>query len=462
MRLILPSISNYILAVLMLIYAVLALSDFAVKNGTGKSIIAGFQNVINIFIAFTGFFHLYFVTGNFIYMVIFFSIVLALFMMLGFTKLIYKASNRLLLNNMSMLFTVGILIISRLSIGKVLRQFIVFFISLMISMVIPFIFIKINFLRKLKWVYAGVGIAMIAFVYITGEVIHGSRISVSVFGLSFQPSEAVKILFVFFLAGMLWDNYKLSNIAFTAAVSALFVIILVISRDLGSALIFYVVFMFVVYVASGNYLYLIGLLGLGAGFSVVAYHLFSHVRVRFTIWKDPWTDIDNKGYQIAQSLFKITGGGLWGMGLRNGTPSDIPYVETDFIFSAITEELGIIFSIGLLLVSLSSFIEMLRIASKINDRFYKLIVYGIALTLTFQTFLTVGGGTKFIPLTGVTYPLVSYGGTSMLVSMVMYFIVQAIYIKLRKEALDNALKPFIFHKKRKVSDNSQGRKSDED
>ena len=105
---------------------------------------------------------------------------------------------------------------------------------------------------------------------------------------------------------------------------------------------------------------------------------------------------------------------------------------------------------------------MLRIASKINDRFYKLIVYGIALTLTFQTFLTVGGGTKFIPLTGVTYPLVSYGGTSMLVSMVMYFIVQAIYIKLRKEALDNALKPFIFHKKRKVSDNSQGRKSDED
>lgn len=447
MRFILPQISNYILAFLMICYAVLALFDFAVKKGTGKSVIAGCQNMCNIFIALTGFFHLYYVTDKAVYLLICLGVVVALLMMLGFTKLIYRDSNRLLLNNMSMLFTVGILILSRISTGKVLRQFVVFLISLMVSMAIPLIFLKINFFRKLTWAYAGVGLAMIASVYIAGEVIHGSRINISVFGLTFQPSEAVKILFVFFLAGMLWDNYKFKNIVFTSLVSALFVIILVISRDLGSALIFYVVFMFVVYVSSGNSLYLIGLTGLGAGFSVLAYKLFSHVRIRFIIWKDPWSDIDNKGYQIAQSLFKITGGGLFGMGLGNGSPRDIPYVETDFIFSAIAEELGIIFAIGLLLVSLSSFIEMMRLASKIVDPFYRLVVYGIALSLTFQTFLTVGGGTKFIPLTGVTYPLVSYGGTSMLVSMVMYYIVQAVYIKLRKETVDNALKPFIFHKK---------------
>ena len=232
---------------------------------------------------------------------------------------------------------------------------------------------------------------------------------------------------------MFYRSTEFKNVAITTGVAAAHVLILVLSKDLGSALIFFIGFVFVVFAATKNYLYLAaGMIGGGAA-SYLAYLLFDHVRVRVLAWQDPWKYIDSKGYQITQSLFAIGSGSWFGMGLLKGNPTAIPYVEADFIFSSICEELGVIFGMCLILICISSFLEMMRISVQIHDRFYQLIVYGIGIMYIFQIFLTVGGGTKFIPLTGVTLPFISYGGSSVMTTMIMFFIIQGIYIRLQKE-----------------------------
>lgn len=296
-----------------------------------------------------------------------------------------------------------------------------------------YFFEKITFLKKLTWVYAAIGLLLLSIVLVLGKISHGSKLSISIGPVSIQPSEFVKILFIFFIASILWYEISYKKIIVSALIAALYVAILVLSKDLGSALIYFMIYLFILVIATGNYLFMIGGLLAGSVASIIAYKIFSHVRVRVEIWKDPWPLIDSKGYQIIQSMFSITSGGFWGTGLLKGTPTTIPYCDTDFIFSVICEEMGIICGISILLICISSFIEMLRVSSKINDNFYKQIVFGIAISLLFQTFLTVGGGIKFIPLTGVTLPLISYGGSSVMSTTFMYFIVQAIYVRLRKE-----------------------------
>ena len=157
----------------------------------------------------------------------------------------------------------------------------------------------------------------------------------------------------------------------------------------------------------------------GSAAAVVAYHLFGHVRQRVSAWKDPMAVYQNEGYQIVQSLFAIGTGGWFGMGLYQGSPESIPVVKNDFIFSAICEELGGIFAICLILVCMSFFLMIVNIALRIINPFYKLIALGLGVEYAFQVFLTIGGATKFIPMTGVTLPLVSYGGSSLLTNLMM-------------------------------------------
>lgn len=150
------------------------------------------------------------------------------------------------------------------------------------------------------------------------------------------------------------------------------------------------------------------------------------------VWRSPWDYIDNEGWAITQSLFAMGSGSWFGMGLLKGNPKSIPYVDQDFIFSAICEELGILYGICLLLITLSCFLISCRIAVQVGDRFYRLIVFGIGIMYLFQIFLTVGGGMNLIPLTGVTLPFLSYGGSSCMTTMIMFFLIQGIYIRLRQ------------------------------
>ena len=180
-------------------------------------------------------------------------------------------------------------------------------------------------------------------------------------------------------------------------------------------------------------MYLITGSALGTGAALAAYQLFDHVRRRVAAWSNPWADIENKGYQITQSLFAIGTGGWFGMGLCQGMPGKIPVVEKDFIFAAISEEMGAIFAICVLLICLGCFIQFMMIAARMQAVFYKLIAFGLGMEYIVQVFLTVGGVTKFIPSTGVTLPFVSYGGSSILCTIIMFAIIQGLYIMRQDE-----------------------------
>lgn len=346
----------------------------------------------------------------------------------GACMLIYKNSSRLLTNNMCMLLVAGFIMLTRLSYRSAVKQYVIAVIASVLTIIIPFLVQKITFLRKLTWVYAAVGILGLLAVLVFGDTSYGAKISISIVGISIQPSEFIKIIFVFFVAGMLYQSADLKRVCITTAVAAAYVLILVFSRDLGGALIFFVTYIVMLYVATGKIYYFAGGIISGSIAAVVAYQLFAHVRVRVLAWSNPLSVIDNEGYQITQSLFAIGTGGWFGMGLYQGMPNKIPVVEQDFIFSAISEELGGIFALCILMICVSCFLMFLNVAMQMKDRFYKLVALGLGTVYGFQVFLTVGGVTKFIPSTGVTLPLVSYGGSSLLATMVMFFIIQGLYI----------------------------------
>jgi peptidoglycan glycosyltransferase len=181
-----------------------------------------------------------------------------------------------------------------------------------------------------------------------------------------------------------------------------------------------------------------GLLG-GSIAAVAAYRLFGHVRVRYLAWTNPFAYIDKEGYQITQSLFAIGTGGWFGMGLNRGLPTDIPVVESDFVFSAISEELGGLFAICIILIYASCFVMFINIALRQEDHFYRNTAIGFSVMFIFQVLLSIGGVIKFIPSTGVTLPFLSTGGSSMLSIIIMFMIIQGIYIagKAKTVGLDN-------------------------
>ncbi len=241
-------------------------------------------------------------------------------------------------------------------------------------------------------------------------------------------------------------------------IAAAHVIVLVISKDLGSALIFFMVYVLMVFVATKNALYLLAGAAGGSAAAYVAYTVFSHVQVRVKAWKDPWSVIDSAGYQITQSLFAISSGDWFGLGIYKGTPEAIPFVEADFIFSAIAEEFGIIFSVCLILICVSCFIMFMHTAAVLKDKFYQLTAFGLGVTYIFQVFLTIGGGTKFIPLTGVTLPLISYGGSSVLTTLIMFAIIEGLYM-VRQDESEQQKK--ALRKRRKLRERRQYLAGDE-
>ena len=349
-------------------------------------------------------------------------------------RLVYKHPHRLLAQEMSMLLSVGFVLLARLNLNHAWRQFIIISVSVAASLFLPLFFRYFGkLLTKLTWIYGGVGLFAIAIVLFTGKMVNGSKLSYQLFGLTFQPSEAVKILFALFIAGVLAKSADWKHICVSAAAAAMHVLILVASKDLGSALIFFIMYVTMAYVASGKQRYLLAGFAGGAVAAVMAYLLFSHVRLRVQTWMDPWADPDNKGYQLTQSLFGIATGRWFGMGFGHGSPKTIPYVEEDFAFSALVEEFGTFFGILLILLCLGVTLTMLVMASRIKEHYYRIVASGLAVCYGVQVILTVGGGIGFIPLTGVTLPLISNGGTSALVTIMLFGILQGIYMIRVKE-----------------------------
>lgn len=452
MELYVSEFSKYIITLLIAFYTYECFAVFRFEEEEKRNGIYTRQNILMFAIHFSCFTVICFETGEPMYLFFYAFQQIILYATVVLFRLLYPKSNRLIVNNMCMLLSVSFVILTRLSYEKAIRQFIIVACSLAVALVIPFFVHKFKFLCGLKWIYAGVGIFALSVVLILGQTTYGSKLSYSVFGITFQPSEFVKILFVFYVASALYKASGFFEVFTTAVVAGAHVVILVCSKDLGSALIFFVVYVLMVFVATGKVFYLLagGVGGMTAAY--IAYTVFSHVQVRVQAWKDPWSVIDSAGYQITQSLFGIASGGWFGLGLFKGTPETIPFVEADFIFSAIAEEMGILFSLCIILICISSFIMIMNIAVKLRNKFYQLTAVGLGVTYIFQVFLTIGGGTKFIPLTGVTLPFISYGGSSVLTTLIMFSIIEGLYmIKEEEEELVREKKRQRRYRKKKAA-----------
>ena len=420
--------SKYAIALLMGIYTLEAFLALGKKRNDENTGVYVRQDVYMFIIQFLAYLSMCLQTGQIEYLFFYAFLQIALFSTIVLFQMIYPKCNRLIVNNMCLLLSIGFIMLTRLDYDKAMKQFFIVVIALVIALVLPFFVHRLRFIKHLKWLYGLIGISALGVVLILGQVTHGSKISYTIAGITLQPSEFVKIVFVFFIASLLYKSTTLKDVIISAVLAALHVLILVAYRDLGSSIIFFMGYLFMLLIASRNYVYLIvGFLG-GGGAAVVGYKLFSHVRVRVQAFLDPFSAIDREGYQMTQSLFAIGSGKWFGMGLYQGTPSDIPFVESDFMFSAVAEELGGIFALCLILVCLNCFLAFLKIAMDLDDTFYRLVASGLAVMYIFQIFLTVGGGIKFIPLTGVTLPLVSYGGSSVLTTLIVFAIMQGLYM----------------------------------
>lgn len=426
-------ISRYLIILLITIYTYYNFRYFAMKGEEDRNFVCGRQQVCV--------FMLHFLANLLIFLhtqseelVLFYGVQVLFFLSYTYLyRFFYRNVSRLLVNNVCMLICTGMIILTRLNPEKAMRQFAIIVISAVVTWIIPLIIDKVWQLVKIPWVYGILGLALLLVVCVIGNTSYGAQLSLTVGGISVQPSEFVKISFVFFVAAMLYRSTEFKHVFVTTAMAAAHVLVLVLSRDLGSALIYFVTYLMMLFVATSNWFYLGAGLAGGSSAAVLAYHLFAHVRRRVEAWRDPWADIDDKGYQVTQGLFAMGTGGWFGMGLYQGMPAKIPVVDKDFVFAAIGEELGGIYAICILLICLGCFLQFMLIATKMQAMFYKLIAFGLGTMYITQVFLTVGGVLKFIPSTGVTLPFVSYGGSSILSTFILFNIIQGLYILKRNE-----------------------------
>ena len=290
-------------------------------------------------------------------------------------------------------------------------------------------------LRLYKYTWAAAGIGLLALTFVFGTDVNGARLTLSIGPISGQPSELLKVILVVFLAGYLSENrsllaeestrlgpIRLPPIPYLAPMVAMWAIalgIVVVQRDLGAALLFFALFLALLYVATGRGAYVAGGLVLFVAGSWVLYNLFGHVQQRVDNWLDPWRDPQGAGFQTVQALYAFARGGILGDGLGGGLPTiggrlPVPAVHTDYPLAALGEELGLIGLLAILGLYLVVVTRGLRIAAAAHDDFRAILAAGLSLVIGIQAFIIAAGNLKLIPLTGITLPLISYGGSSLL------------------------------------------------
>ncbi len=278
------------------------------------------------------------------------------------------------------------------------------------------------------------GLLLLLLPAFVGTTVNGAKLWIRFAGLSFQPGELAKVLIILFLAAYLAENRELLSISTRRVAGiwlpplkhlgplvlmwALSLVVLVFERDLGSSLLLFAIFLVMVYVATGRAAYVIFGLTMFAGGAYLAYRLFDHVRVRIDIWIDPFADATGKGYQIVQSLFAFGAGGVTGVGPGRGLPSLIPFAVTDFIYSAIGEELGLLGAAAIAIAFLVFALRGLATGSRARSDMAAFTAAGISAWIIIQAFVIAAGVSRLIPVTGVTLPFVSYGGSSILATFI--------------------------------------------
>lgn len=428
--------SRYLMLLIVLLYSILNLYGLRSADVSWQNRLCRHQMFLVVLLQTLGYLIIYLKTED-LQMVIFYGVQVTVFLIYYLLfGLVYRHGSRILISNMLMLAAIGLMIQTRLDFDYAMRQFLFFCAGLVCTLLIPVIIRYLHFLARWGWLYAVLGLGILIVVWRLGNTSYGAQLSIGIGGFALQPSEFIKILFVFFTASMLHKSTSFRQVVITTVIAAAHVLVLVASTDLGSALVYFVAYLFMLFVATHQPLYLGAGFGSGALAAVGAYHLFAHVRVRVQMWRDPFYDYDNKSRQIAQSMMAIGTGGWLGSGFYQGMPKLISLVRNDFVFAAICEELGAIFAICIVIIYLGFVLQMIWVSTWMSELFYKIVGFGLAVMMGFQIFLHIGGVTKMIPCTGITLPLISYGGSSILTTMIMIGIIEGLHLMKEKEAQD--------------------------
>lgn len=341
---------------------------------------------------------------------------------------------------------IGITFVTRLQPDASLGQVIFLFLGVALMVGTLAVVKNLEVIKRYKYVLGIAGIVLLVLPMFIGTEIYGSKLWIKIGGFQFQPGEFAKVLIVLFLAGYLAENRELLSISNRTVLGIKFprlrllyplfivwgvcLLVVAFERDLGSALLFYTIFLIMLYVATGRVSYVIIGLALLAVGAFGMYQIMSHVQVRVAIWLDPFSDAQNLGYQIVQSLFSLADGGLAGVGIGKGMADIIPVVASDMIFAAIGEEMGLLGGSAVLLLFMLFAVRGLTTAARAKSDLAAFSAAGLTAAISFQAFTIVGGVIKLIPLTGVTLPFMSQGGSSLLAS----FVIVALLLRAGDEA----------------------------
>ncbi len=325
----------------------------------------------------------------------------------------------------------GVNLVDRLLPRYTVRQTTWMAVSVLVMLAVCFLPGHLRWLKQYRYTWLMIGLVLLAATIVLGvnPSGQGARLWLGIGNLYFQPSELLKILLVVFLASYLADYQAIfrqrwhTNWRYIGPVLLMWgvsIVLLIWQRDLGTATIFFMVFTLMLYVASGDTFLLLGGIALLGLAGVGAYFVFDVVALRVDIWLDPWRDADNTSFQIVQSLMAVADGGLFGSGIGQGIPNFIPVVHTDFVYAAIAEEWGLIGAISVVALLLVIILRGLRLSILLQHKpFHAYLVLGFCIMLAVQTLLITAGTLNLVPLTGVTLPFASYGGSSLLTSFTM-------------------------------------------
>ena len=333
----------------------------------------------------------------------------------------YPDGDKFILIFASVLAVVGVATLYRINTVTAIKQLVWISLGIIAYILIVVILPDLKSFVKYKNIYMIITLILMPLALIFGTELYGAKNWIIIGPISFQPSEFGKIALVLYLAAAL-SSYEAKNnfkgdakqLWQPALVAGFSMGCMVLQRDLGSALIFFGISITLLYVATSKRKYVFTALGLAAIGSVAGYAMFGHVRERVKIWLDPWKYALGSSYQIVEGMYSIAAGGLFGVGLGQGHFENLPVKESDMIYAIIWEEFGIIFAIGLMIIYFLLFYRGIRAAFVTKDSYSQLIAVGFSTMIACQTLVIIGGIFAVIPLTGITLPIISYGGSSVL------------------------------------------------
>ena len=362
----------------------------------------------------------------------------------------------------SMLVSIGIIMLSRIDIALeaassavinsdyAKRQILWFVIGIVTYFITVVVFGRIKFWGKLKYLYMLICVLLFVATLVFGDEVNGSKNWIIIGNFSIQPSELIKIFYClciscFFSSLPSFESTKkdkrkrflkipIDEIVLCIFVYACMGALALFQKEWGTALLLFMIYFAMCFVyKTSNLLKLINIGGILFVGLVGFFFLADHIGVRVSVWKDPWQDPSGGGYQIIQSLISISSGGYFGTGLGNGMPTAVPFSQTDFIFAAICEEMGMFTGFAIILLYFLITYRGIKISLKSTNEYLKAACLSLVIAIGFQTFIIIGGVIKLIPLTGITLPFVSYGGSSMVASFIMLGIITSVSFPEKKE-----------------------------